>query len=618
MRKYLFRSFQIFSILILNNITYAQIPNILWQKSFGGSGTEHPFNSQRMIQTSDGGYIMAGYSDSNDGDVGINYGRSDIWIIKLDAQGNLQWKRSIGGIGSEVPNSIQQTFDGGFIIAGSHQNVNNVSGNGNHGSSDFYIVKLSSNGVIQYSEFNLPQGEQYGGTGGEIASSIQQTLDSGYIVAGYSYSSDGDLSTNYGQSDYWIVKLNSLFVIQWQKTYGGSLEDEAQSIQQTSDGGYIVAGNSRSHDFDVTSNIGNHDYWILKLNSVGELVWQGSYGGSAEDYPKSIHQTNDGGYIIAGYTISQLGLNNNQFGSFDYYVVKINATGTIQWHKSYGGRKDDVALAIQITCDDGYILSGYSFSVDGDITNHHGSNTTSDSWIVKLTSTGIIEWENSLGGSNIDAATSIQQTEDKGYIICGYSFSSDGDVTLNHGQEDFWIVKLQQPPLITTSNGSSTFCNGDSLSLYINSGSSFLWNNGDTTHSINIKTSGTYSAIVNNCYVTEDKIIKCNYCDFDVSFNALLEGFYLDSNSMISVIDPMNQPIICDTVFLQLTQPEFPYSVIYSKSVLIDNHGKGLTHFTTSPEYDKYYFVLRHRNSIETWSKSPITIGLNTTFGFTE
>jgi len=118
--------------------------------------------------------------------------------------------------------------------------------------------------------------------------------------------------------------------------------------------------------------------------------------------------------------------------------------------------------------------------------------------------------------------------------------------------------------------------------------------------------------------ITEDKIIKCNYCDFDVSFNALLEGFYLDSNSMISVIDPMNQPIICDTVFLQLTQPEFPYSVIYSKSVLIDNHGKGLTHFTTSPEYDKYYFVLRHRNSIETWSKSPITIGLNTTFDFTE
>lgn len=615
MRKHIFIYLLFF--LSQSKLAFSQLPFIQWQKSFGGSNTEHPLNSQRTIQTTDGGYVIAGYSDSNDGDVAINYGRNDIWIVKLDALGNQQWKQSIGGSGGEEAYSIQQTLDGGYIVAGAQRNINNVPGNGNHGNADFFIVKLSSMGAIQHCQYQSPTGEKLGGTSAEIATSIQQTADSGYIVAGYSYSSDGDVSSNYGQSDYWIVKLNSCLGIQWQKSYGGSLEDEAYSIQQTTDGGYIVAGNSRSYDFDVTGNIGNHDYWILKLNNVGNLIWQHSYGGAALDYPKSIQQTNDGGYIIAGYSNSQVGATGNHQGSFDFYVVKISSTGAMQWQKSLGGRKDDGALAIQQTCDGGYIVAGYALSDDGDITNHHGSNTTQDSWIIKLSDAGSIEWQNSLGGTDNDAATSIQQTSDNGYIICGYSFSTDGDITANNGGEDFWIVKLQQPPISITANGPTTFCKGDTINLTINSGNSFLWNNGATTQNINVTSSGTYSAIVNGCYATESKIMKSNFCNFDISLRVLIEGYYQDSSTMYSVIDPINHPLVCDSVTLSLAQPVSPYSILYSKRVAIDIQGNCNANFITAPDYDKYYFILQHRNSLETWSKLPVTIGLYTNYDFT-
>jgi hypothetical protein len=225
----------------------------------------------------------------------------------------------------------------------------------------------------------------------------------------------------------------------WQKSFGGSLFDRAYSIQQTTDGGYIVAGESGSTDGDVTGNHGSADGWVVKLDSSGKIIWQKSLGGSSIDFSNSIQQTTDGGYIVAGYSFSNSENVTGNHGDFDSWVVKLNSSGNITWQKSLGGSNRDEAKSIQQTTDGGYIVAGYSYSINGDVTGNHGGF---DSWVVKLNSSGNITWQKSLGGSENDEATSIQQTTDGGYIVAGYAWSNDGDITGNHSSRDYWVVKL--------------------------------------------------------------------------------------------------------------------------------------------------------------------------------
>ncbi len=278
-----------------------------------------------------------------------------------------------------------------------------------------------------------------GGSSSDVASSIQQTADGGYIVAGYSYSNDGDVTGNHGQNDYWIVKLDGNGNTQWQKALGGSSGDEAQSIQQTADGGYIVAGLSWSNSGDVIGNHGISDYWVVKLDGNGNIQWQKALGGSGYDKATSIQQTADGGYIVVGETYSNDGDVTGYHGGGDYWVMKLDDSGNIQWQKSLGGSNLDVATSIQQTADEGYIVAGYSYSNDGDVSGNHGDG---DFWVVKLAGNGNIQWQKVLGGSYLDKAYSIQQTADGEYIVAGESLSTDGDVTGNHGSLDYWVVKL--------------------------------------------------------------------------------------------------------------------------------------------------------------------------------
>ncbi|MDR0793182.1 MAG: T9SS type A sorting domain-containing protein [Chitinophagaceae bacterium] len=421
-------------ILILGILTgaIAQAPAIQWQKSLGGSAFDNAYSVQ---QTTDGGYIVAGYSKSNnDGDVSGNHGNFDYWIVKLDNTGAIQWQKSLGGSSDDQAMSIQQTTDGGYIVAGiSRSNDGDVSGN-HGGDGDYWVVKLDNTGAIQWQK-------SLGGSGDDWAYSVQQTTDGGYIVAGVSNSNDGDVIDNHdNNADYWIVKLDNTGAIQWQESLGGSGYDGAQSIQQTTDGGYIVAGYSSSNNGNVSGNHGSDDYWIVKLNNTGAIQWQESLGGSGDDEAYSIQQTTDGGYIVAGYSWSNDGNVSGNHGIDDYWIVKLNNTGDIQWQKSLGGSSFEWANSIQQTTDGGYIVAGESSSNNGDVTGNHGGN---DYWVVKLDNTGAMQWQKSLGSSAYDEeAYSIQQTTDGGYIVVGNSGSNDGDVTGNHGNADFWVVKL--------------------------------------------------------------------------------------------------------------------------------------------------------------------------------
>jgi len=325
-----------------------------------------------------------------------------VGISTIQAQApEIQWQKSIGGTGTDIAYSIIQTSDNGFIVAG-NSSSNNGDVSGNHGLGDYLVVKLSVTGNIEWQK-------SLGGTNEDDARSIQQTLDGGYIVVGSSNSNNGDVSGNHGGADYWIVKLNSIGDIQWQKSLGGLSNEGANSIKETEDGGYIIAGTSASTNSDVSGNHGSIDYWIVKINIEGNIEWQKSLGGSNQDNLCSITQSFDGGYVIVGYSVSNDGDVSGNHGGVDYWIVKINSIGTIEWQKSLGGSNDDIPFSITQTIDGGYIIAGNSSSNDGDVSGNHGYV---DCWIVKINSIGIIEWQKSLGGSNQDFVYSIIQISD--------------------------------------------------------------------------------------------------------------------------------------------------------------------------------------------------------------
>ena len=440
-------AWSVLAVLLLSQISNAQQipPAIEWQKSLGGSGLDAANSIQ---QTSDGGYIVAGKSCFTDIGMSKIYDSTDYWIVKLTSMGEMEWQRPFGGMDYDEAKSIKQTSDGGYIVAG-------VS------SGDYWIVKLTNKGMVEWHRL-------LGGSGGEVASSITQTSDGGYIVAGACTSNDRDVTGHHEplyNYDIWIVKLTNTGVIQWQKSLGGSESDGANSIIQTSDGGFIVAGSSESDDGDVTghhrtSDSSDHfnysDFWVVKLTSTGQIEWEKSLGGGYDDVAKSIIQTSEGGYIVAGSSESDDGEVTGHHGAYrlaDYWIVKLTNTGEIEWRKSLGGSGGEVANSIAQTSDGGYIVAGWSWSNDGDVS---GIYLHVNYWVVKLSNTGGIEWQKMLGGTGDDRANSIAQTSDGGYIVAGWSWSVDGNITEHRGAADFWIVKLapatsdvQQEPTAT-------------------------------------------------------------------------------------------------------------------------------------------------------------------------
>lgn len=425
----------LFTLICNLQFALAQAPAIEWQKALGGGSTEL---GGTIDQTADGGYIVVGQTLSTDGDVLGNVGGYSYWVVKINNLGVLQWQKTFGGSGEDFAQSVQQTNDGGYIIAGyTYSNDGDITGS--RGGLDCWIIKLNSIGTLQWQK-------TLGGSLDDNAQNIQQTQDGGYIVTGWTASNNGDVTGNHGSYDYWVVKLNSTGIIQWQKALGGSSTDDARSIHQTIDGGYIVAGYAVSNNGDVTGNHGSADYWVVKLTSLGVMQWQRTLGGSATDIASSIKQTSDGGYIVAGTTDSTDGDVTGNHGGEDAWVVKLNASGTILWQKTFGGTRGDYALDIQQTNEGGYIVAMYSSSNNGDVFVALGNY---DYWIVKLSESGIIQWQKTMGGTDSEYANSIQITNDNGYVVAGTTFSNNVDVTGNHGRYDFWVVKLASDPLST-------------------------------------------------------------------------------------------------------------------------------------------------------------------------
>ncbi|MCC6720859.1 MAG: T9SS type A sorting domain-containing protein [Bacteroidia bacterium] len=415
----------LFNIHLTN--LYAQA-NIEWQKCYGGSVLDY---ANDIKQTFEGGYIVTGYSNSNDSNVSGNHGSEDYWVVKLKSTGAIQWQKSLGGISSDISTHIIQAKDRGFVIVGNaSSNDDDISGN--HGSKDLWVVKLTYSGALDWQKC-------YGGSNDESAWEIQQTLDSGYIITGFTKSNDGDVYGNHGEFDFWVIKISSNGVLQWQKCIGGAFDDVAYSIQQTNDSGYIVAGSTLSNNGDVSGNHGSTDAWIVKLNSIGNIQWQKCYGGDLADVISSIQQTSDGGYISSGSTASSNYDVAGYIGGGDFWVLKLDSAGNIQWQKCLGGTQSETSYSLTQTIGGAYVFTGFTTSTD---INVSGNNGLFDFWVIQLNSSGNIDWQKCLGGSGEEKANSIIQTTDGGFVIAGYTKSNNGDVSGNKGNSDYWVVKL--------------------------------------------------------------------------------------------------------------------------------------------------------------------------------
>jgi len=431
MKKNYFLLNSLIVLLWVNSTTNGQ-PPIKWQKALGGSDYDAAYG---MTKTIDNGFITVGETHSpNDGDVtGYNGGFADVWIVKLDANGNLEWQKCLGGSGNDGGSSIIQTTDSGYIFVG-YTTSNDSNVNGNHGGFDMWVVKLDANG-------NLLWQKSLGGTWDDYGMSVVQTTDGGYAVGGTSYSYNGDVSGNHGNGDFWVVKLDASGNIQWQKALGGSDLDQLNALAQTADGSYVAIGGTSSNDGDVSGNHGGADMWVVKLSASGNIQWQKALGGTMSDGGFSIIQTNDGDFIISGSTASNDGnVSGNHGGNSDNWVVKLNVNGNLLWQKALGGSASDQGFSVIQTIDNGYTIAGFSSSNDGDVSGNHGQN---DMWIIKLDASGNIQWQKALGGSGSEIAYSIIEVADSNsYVIAGRTTSNDGDVSGNHGNYDFWVVKI--------------------------------------------------------------------------------------------------------------------------------------------------------------------------------
>ncbi len=505
------------SLSLTTLITLSQ-PDIGWKRNLGGSGNDQAWAIQL---TTDGGYIIAGQSGSPvSGDVtGPLQGGVDVWIVKTDSYGEVLWQKSYGGSGADQAYGIQQTSDGGYIVTGSTSSPNDGHVSGMHisgSAQDFWVFKIDASGTLLWQK-------TLGGTRIDFSRAVIETDDGHYVVAGAAQSSDGDLSSSRPggtglNHDFWVVKLNSATGdIIWDKAFGGTNSDQANSIQQTTDGGYIVVGFTESTDGQVTGfHGGSGDYWVVKLDSDGELVWQKTLGGEGNDQARSVMQTADGGYIVAGQSNSPVGDNSDVTGpaqgSTDVWVVKLDASGNIVWDKSYGGSSSDVARAIRPTTDGGYIITGYTVSNNtGDVTGFQGG--FGDYWVIKTDASGNLMWQKALGGTGYDDAADIIEVPGGDYIVAGMSDSTNGDIEgANKGSYDYWIVKLGSACSPVTSTltasacGSYTWTAGNGQTYNSSTTAEYIIENGATngcdsivTLNLTINQPTSHTIIANSC-----------------------------------------------------------------------------------------------------------------------
>lgn len=422
-----------------------------WARSYGAGGGEL---ADMIATTSDGGFVVTGATSS------FGAGSTDAWILKFDSSGTLQWEKALGEASTyEECWDIHQTTDGGYIVA--------CSKIGSYPQGDLWVVKLDSSANIEWQR-------TYGGADYDEAVGVEQTTDGGYIVIGLT------VSYGAGSGDALVLKLNPSGTIQWQKTYGGPMNEDLYSIHQTTDGGFIAVGYTDSF------GAGGLDWWILKLDSLGAITWQKAFGFNLYDYAIAIQETSDGQYIVAGTVTSG--------GSQHVELLKLDTAGNIQWQRMYAGGGEELATSIQQTSDGGYIV--------GATTNSFGAGTY-DLWIFKTDPTGNMEWEKSFGDSLNEHGAVAREMTGGGYVVSGSTMS------FGSGDFDQWILRLDSNGEIAAgcpvSGDTAAIVSASTLISTVTTATT-------STVAVNVSTTAA-SATSSLADIAEQCATLCTFCD---------------------------------------------------------------------------------------------------------
>lgn len=369
-------------------LLYAQEPgDTLWTRTYGGDLYDHGYS---VRQTIDGGYILVGMTTS------FGVGSADFWLLKTDAIGDTMWTKIYGWAREEIAWDVEQTADSGYIVTG-HTSSTPME------TSSIWLMKTDSNGDTLWTRI-------YGGDSWEKSFSVQPTTDGGYIVVGRTRSFGA------GYYDIWLLKTDSDGDTLWTRTYGGSSREDGYCVRQTTDGGYIISGATRSY------GAGDGDFWLLKTDENGDTLWTRTYGGSNGENSYSVQQTPDGGYILSGYTMSY------GAGGADAWLVKTDENGDTLWTRTYGASdRHEMDARVRLTSDGGYIIGGRTEIID---------SADKDFYLVRTDANGDTLWTGSYGGNGAEFCFSAQQTYDGGYIALGYTTS------FGSGPSDVYLVKV--------------------------------------------------------------------------------------------------------------------------------------------------------------------------------
>jgi hypothetical protein len=358
----------------------------MWDKTFGGNGNDQAIS---VIRTVDDGYLLFGNSDSAVGGdkTQDSRGNGDFWLVKIDSYGNKEWDKTFGGTGADAAASIVTTIDGGYLMLGSSMSDSGGEKTQNsRGAYDYWIVKIDSNGTKIWDK-------RFGWTGHEMAKALIPCTDDGYLLTGYSQSGIGGDKTQEtgGLEDYWAVKIDANGNKIWDKTFGGTNSDLASTSIATPGGGFLLLGYSPSGiGGDKTQlSYGAYDYWAVKIDANGNKIWDKTFGGLGSNYAYSATTTSDGAFLLLGNSNSEVGGVKTQAsqGGYDYWLVKIDANGNKIWDKAFGGSDSDTSFSVISTIDGGGLIAGYSGSGEsGDKTQ--ASQGGSDFWVLKIDANG--------------------------------------------------------------------------------------------------------------------------------------------------------------------------------------------------------------------------------------
>lgn len=373
------------STFMQTSLEAADVSTMSWNKTYGGFGDD---KTRTIFQTEDGAFVIAGYTDSS------GMGSHDAWLLKIDAHGMLLWNQTFGGSGDDRINAVLQTMDEGFALAG-------ITDSSGAGGQDAWLLKTDPHGMLLWNQ-------TFGGAGDDKVNAIIETTDGGLILAGSIWSSEAN------EVDAWLLKIDAYGTLLWSQIFSGSGDDKVNAAIETVGGGFALVGSTSSY------GTGSQDAWLLKTDDTGSVQWNQTYGGMCSDEVSAVIEMADGGFALAGWTLSY------GTGLQDAWLLKTNARGTLQWSQTYGGVIDDWANAVLPMADGGFTLVGSTRSsgVGG-----------GDAWILKTDAYGTLQWNQTYGDRDIDEFNAVIETADGGFILTGWTSSYGA------GGYDAWLIK---------------------------------------------------------------------------------------------------------------------------------------------------------------------------------